>query len=560
MRSSPLILGINASHNGAACLIKGTEIVVAVQEERLSRQKRDRIYGISPARCISYCLGAAGIAPDQLDAVVLTCQQRRSSRLNDLTRNPIFRRLAREVRIFFLPNHAAHAIATFVASGFDEAAVLVADGMGSPCADFLPTEVAAYGKVDPGSSEIVSIYHADSSLLTCIAKHCVSDSKWLVEDHGCYTFGSIGGLYSAVAGKLFGDTTAAGKVMGLAAYGTPCVPISEFVNFLDNGAIKFNNTALQRFGDLQNWRTSFGEAAILAASAQAAVESSVCKLALDALSRTGLNKLCYSGGVALNCVANERLASLIGEDHLFVLPAAEDNGAAIGAAYWGLRQLTGRFQCEKYGSDALGRSYSEPEWQNAALNEGCVLEKHSDTIREAAQRLMSGQVLGVFSQGSEFGPRALGNRSLVADPRKSALRDHINLVVKKRENFRPLAPAILTPQASEWFDIKANKTAESPFMLRSLAVNARARERAPAVVHADGTARVQTVAEDSPHLLHQLVSEFHRQTGVPILINTSFNGHDEPIVETPADAIQCMHRNHIGAIVTDHGLLLPTQN
>ena len=329
---------------------------------------------------------------------------------------------------------------------------------------------------------------------------------------------------------------------------------------MDNGAIKFNNTALQRFGDLQNWRTSFGEAAILAASAQAAVESSVCKLALDALSRTGLNKLCYSGGVALNCVANERLASLIGEDHLFVLPAAEDNGAAIGAAYWGLRQLTGRFQCEKYGSDALGRSYSEPEWQNAALNEGCVLEKHSDTIREAAQRLMSGQVLGVFSQGSEFGPRALGNRSLVADPRKSALRDHINLVVKKRENFRPLAPAILTPQASEWFDIKANKTAESPFMLRSLAVNARARERAPAVVHADGTARVQTVAEDSPHLLHQLVSEFHRQTGVPILINTSFNGHDEPIVETPADAIQCMHRNHIGAIVTDHGLLLPTQN
>jgi carbamoyltransferase len=279
----------------------------------------------------------------------------------------------------------------------------------------------------------------------------------------------------------------------------------------------------------------------LAASVQSALEVAVLHLArrLKRLNPSSEN-LCYAGGVALNSVANERLIREAGFKNVHIPPAAEDSGAAIGTAYFGLWHLTGHNTRRRMIHDASGRRYSRESVSSAVRDSPEVRETITrDTITEAVERLCAGEIIGWFDGGSELGPRALGQRSIVCDPRRADGKEILNRRVKKREAFRPFAPVVLREEVEDWFELDG-APAESPFMLRVCEFKADKAARVPAVVHVDNTGRLQTVTPEANGRFYELVKKFYEETGVPVLLNTSFNVMGEPIVETPADAVACL--------------------
>jgi carbamoyltransferase len=282
--------------------------------------------------------------------------------------------------------------------------------------------------------------------------------------------------------------------------------------------------------------------------AQENLERAMLHLAKELRERTGSTRLCVSGGVGLNVTTNRRLRDEAGFDEIFVLPACHDGGNAIGAAAWGSAQiLPNRSVPQSVANYYLGRSYPEHATETktetrtgAGTGQRYETDIHTSTdgmIRRAARLLATGQAIGWYQGGSEAGPRALGNRSILADPRMTEMRDHLNICVKLREVFRPFAPVIPVEYAPSWFDLPV-----SPHMLMAARVLPGREATIPAVVHVDGTARIQTVSSMENALLHDLLIEFGRLTGVPILLNTSFNGPGEPLVETPSDALACFDR------------------
>jgi carbamoyltransferase len=255
--------------------------------------------------------------------------------------------------------------------------------------------------------------------------------------------------------------------------------------------------------------------------------------------KTGARNLVMAGGVALNCVANGKVAREAGFDNVWIQPAAGDDGIAIGCALYGHLAVQNKPRRYKISHAYFGRPYGDAEVERAmspALVRMATKQKKSDDIcRDTAQVLSEGNVVGWFQGGSEFGPRALGHRSIIADPRKAEMKDILNSRVKHRQPFRPFAPIVLAERADEIFEGKG----DSPYMLMAKNVHPAWRDRIPAIVHVDGTARVQTVTEASSPRLYRLLKEFDRLTGVPVLVNTSFNVKGEPIVETPKDAMEC---------------------
>jgi carbamoyltransferase len=251
------------------------------------------------------------------------------------------------------------------------------------------------------------------------------------------------------------------------------------------------------------------------------------------------DNLCYAGGVALNSVANERIIRESGFRNVYIMPAAEDSGTAIGAAYHGLWQLTRHNSQRRILHDAPGRTYSPADVAAVLDQAGVEVVSSSNVISDAVELLCDGKIIGWFDGGSELGPRALGQRSILCDPRRSDAKETLNRRVKMREGFRPFAPAVLLEEAANWFEF-GDTTPESPFMLRVCEVSRERRDDVPAVVHVDGTGRLQTLTRENNGRFYELVKAFFARTGVPILLNTSFNRMGQPIVETPADAIACL--------------------
>lgn len=534
----PWVLGISASHNGAVCLINGDRIVAAIQEERLTRIKRQRIEAATPALAIAYCLNAAGIGAADLDMIVVTVQGRGGGPENDVHRNRLLRTRESGVRVSYIPHHLAHAVSAFALSGFEDSAVLVIDGMGSAVADLTPAERAVAVRAVEDGFETASLYDARGTGITPLRKHLVAKGDWLdIGAQGMPRFGSLGGLYAAAAKQIFGDATEAGKVMGLAAYGTPDIPAGDFFRADDNG-FTFASHVPDAFASNARWPAERARYQDLAASAQAAIEAGVLHLAQELRRKSRSRRLCYAGGVALNGIANERLWREGGFDDVFIVPAAEDSGCAIGAAFWGLWHLTGVNTRRRLMADAAGRTYGEAEIRAAAAAAGVRIAAEGDAINAAADMIRDGRIIGWFQGGSELGPRALGQRSIVCDPRDPGMPARLNGRIKRREAFRPFAPAILREHTSDWFENGAD--ADSPFMLRVCRFWEDKRALVPAVVHADGSGRVQTLTAAANGAFHDLVAAFHTRTGVPLLLNTSFNGPGEPIVETPADALRTL--------------------
>jgi carbamoyltransferase len=534
----PWILGISASHNGGACLLRGSEIVVAIQEERLTGFKRARIFGANESLSVTYCLKHAGLSAKDLDLVVVATQGRALSAKQDILRNPQLQITRNGLAVLTISHHLAHAASAYGLSGFKEAAVLVVDGLGSPIEDFSREERSVVLTRPTDAWDHISFYFAKGRVIQPIRKHVVTGDLWLrTRATGMPTFGSLGGMYSAVAQQIFGDPMEAGQVMGLAPYGRPIYRPTDFFT-ISRQSFVFHDLVPNRYRHNRRWPQCERIYKNLASSVQSALEVAITHLVAQLRRLCPSKNLCYAGGVALNGTVNETLHRSGLFRQIFVPPAAEDSGAAIGAAFYGLWQVNPKYQPKRHVSDALGKSYERRSIERAIRPMREIVRKVSTrrVIEETVERISAGLLCGWFQGGSEFGPRALGHRSILADPREIQIKERLNALVKKRASFRPFAPSILEEEASR-FMIGTESEFSSPFMLRVCRLTPEAQALAPAISHVDGTARVHTVNPGSNPKLHALITAFARKTGVPILLNTSFNGKGEPIVETPDDAL-----------------------
>ena len=555
MTTAPWILGISASHDGAACLLHGHDLVVAIKEERVARVRRKRVLAGDPAACAIYCLQAAGLRIEDIDRVAITVQGESGASSHDLARNPLLRSVA-SARVLRVPHHAAHAVSAFAASGFRDAAVLVVDDTGSPFEDLWPSEKALVGRNAAGSWECLSTYYAEGTTLTPIDKQLYEHGAWTAGKPGMPRFRSLGGMYAAAGQQIFGQPLEGGKVMGLAPYGACRFGPQDFFDLAPDG-LRFLDTVPARISGGERWPGDRSLNCDLARSVQQALEVALLHTARQLRRKLATPRLCYAGGVALNGVANERLLGEAGFDDVFLYPAADDGGCAVGAAYWALWQMTDENAHTRMTADQGGRDYSKAEIVKAAeVVDGIRLMPTADPAGEAAARLLDGQIIGWFIGRSEFGPRALGQRSILCDPRHAAAKDELNARVKKREAFRPFAPAILREAAADWFDLACGND-DSPFMMRVSSFKAARRAAVPAVVHVDGSGRLQTVSKRDNALFYDLIAECGRRSGVPMLLNTSFNGKDEPIVETPQHALRTMLATGLDACVFSDFVAVP---
>ncbi len=526
-------------------------------------EKRARISRLEESLAVNYCLSCAGISIDQVDVIVGCYFSGVSMHGASIWRQ------GWKGRYLSIPHHLGHAIGAYVQSGFDDSAILVVDGQGGS-GDWLPAAERSVVKLTeaPGRSEkneIISIYAAGPTGLECSEKHLgqwVTNAEILSTGAGLAQFGSLGGMFSAVSDYIFGYAMDAGKVMGLAAYGQPCHPVEDFFEIDADGAFIFSDTLPRQFQTGRRWPQDQARHADLAASVQQALEQAMFHLVRQSLRLTNSSRLCLVGGCALNNVANEKIIAMNAFDEVFIMPAAEDSGPAIGAAYHGLWMLeserVNRVAVKRIVHDAPGRTYTNAEIDQAIEQVPCIREVQcEDVIDATVERLAEGKIIGWFQGGSELGPRALGQRSIIADPRRPDAKDNLNLKVKHREAFRPFAPAILEEKVGEWFQLPDHDPT-SPFMLRTFDFYPDQAKRVPGVVHQDGSGRLQTLTQIRNGRFYELVRRFDAHTGVPILINTSFNVMGEPIVETPADALFGLLYTAIDAVVIEDRMLVKT--
>lgn len=559
MPSRPWLLGVSYSHNGAACILHGDELVVAVQEERLSGIKRARIRHHEESLAVRYCLDYAGITTGDLDMLV-ACHFSSANppplSLPGSSRPP-------PRRYATLTHHLGHAYAVFATSGFTDAGVLIVDGQGGPIEHLAPEERAPLvrGRV-PGQqleTEVISLYGARDGRIVLLEKHSGEFMPGYVAEprdravRSLARFGSLGGMYSAVAELIFGDPLEAGKVMGLAPFGRPVHPGAAFVTRDDAGAFIYSDELCARYRDLAPWPDNAPLFQDLAASVQVTLEQAILSLAERTRSLSGSARLCYAGGVALNSITNQRLHDA-GFDDIFIMPAAEDSGPAIGAAYYGLAQLERRVTSRRRAGDGVGRIYPTEALTRALdTTPGVVEVARGDIVDLVVDRLVAGEILGLLHGGSELGPRALGNRSILCDARSPEAKVRLNARVKHREAFRPFAPAILLEDVDDWFVVDP-RSRTSPAMLRVLPFRPGKSELVPAASHVDHTGRVQTVEPDGS-MLRRILERYRARTGVPILVNTSFNIAGEPIVESPEDALWCLLATDLDGVVLEDRLI-----
>jgi carbamoyltransferase len=555
------ILGTGLSHDGSSCLMRNGEIVVGVEKERLTRKKHD---GFNDKLTLEYCLETEGITWRDIDLLVENNTKNRFE-LEDQRR-----RLGREIPDFVpqinIPHHLAHAYSAIGTSAFLDATVVVIDGRGSSldnCFDaapqVIPSEVSDV-PVDCRDEwfEKVSIYAFRNGRMETVFK----DFSRLTSpniDRTQFPLAppsmehSLGEFYGGVSRYVFNKDFQMGKLMGLAPYGRPNMfPNEGFV--LRDGRAFINYDSLPRVpleldGKFYERPDCFQVYADLAYWAQKELEEALLYLFKTARELTRSRNVAYAGGVALNAVGNRRLLQESSFENFYFQPAAADNGLAIGCCYYGWLEVLKKSSVRHTGMSAFGRIYDTEQCSQAIASLGVEFSvaEPKDIITATAQLLADGKTVGWFQGPSEFGPRALGHRSILADPRRAEMKDFINGRVKLREEFRPFAPSVAEADSPAYF--KGNY--DSPYMILVMDVNPEWRDRLPAVVHRDGTARVQTVSERLNPRYYQLLKEFERIAGIPILLNTSFNRRGMPIVETPAEAVKFFAESALHALVID---------
>ena len=560
------ILGVSCDyHDSSAALLLDGQLVAAASEERFSRKKHDSAI---PSLTIAWCLEHAGIQARDLDYVVfyekplLKFDRIIATSVDYYPRAlPFFReallswfseklwiksRLLKSLgvpsdKVLFCEHHLAHAASAFYCSGFPEAAILTVDGIGE----------WATATIGEGRDREIRLPF---------------EIRW---PH------SLGLLYSVFTAFLgFEVNEGEYKVMGMAPYGTPRYmdKVWKLVHTSEDGAIEldldyfsYHLTSRRAFSD--KFLTLFGEPrspeamdqdqhyADIAASLQKVTEEILLRMARAAASRSGSKRLVMAGGVALNCVANGRIQDEAGIDELFVQPAAGDGGAALGAALWAWHTVLGKPRGAALAHVSWGRAVQSPEIQTELERTGAagvVLKSEEALLDRATEDLLSGKVIG-WSQGRfEWGPRALGHRSILADPRRGETRDLVNTKIKFRETFRPFAPSLTEECAARYFEQPLDRQPTAKFMLRTAAVRSAMRDQIPAVTHVDGSARPHLVERVANPLYFDLIRRFGDATGDPILLNTSFNLRGEPIVASAADALSTFFRSGLDVLYLEN--------
>jgi carbamoyltransferase len=549
-----LNLGINYSgmHDSSACIVRDGELLFAVAEERLSRNKHD---GGFPALAIRACLEFAKARPDELDFICQGWSAPRTGFLHDLKcmatgKQPAdarallnttrhfasmwhqrggenrFRQLfgPTKARFRFVDHHVAHAISAYAYSGFDDAAVLVLDGR--------------------GAWEATSLWRGIGGKL---------EHLWTIPWPN-----SLGLFYAQFTQYLgFHPYSDEWKVMGLAPYGEPGTNLREFIVPDDNPYRVAAKTLIghdsapcaaieARLGPKRQPESEIdARHKNLAFAVQDACEQAMMTLAQAAVKETGCRNLCLAGGVALNSKGNGKILASGIVDRIFVQPAAGDDGVCLGAALAPYLDAGGTLPVKKMRHAYLGPESSDAEIEKAIQTYKLRAARMEDPADTAAELLASGKILGWFQGRMEFGPRALGSRSILADPRDPEMNAKVNNAVKFREWWRPFAPSLLAEVADQYLE----SSTDSPFMILTAQVKPEKRAVIPAVTHADGSARPQTVERDTSPLYWRLIDAFGRRTGVPVVMNTSFNLRGEPIVCTPTDAVRTFFSSGMDALV-----------
>jgi carbamoyltransferase len=589
------ILGLSAYyHDSAACLVIDGVIIAAAQEERFTRKKHDAAF---PVHAIKYCLQEAKIEPADLDHVVfydkpflkferlfetylafapkgfksfatslpvwLKDKLFQKSVISDAFKDAFNKDIDWTSKLLFSEHHLSHASSAFFPSPFEEAAVLTMDGVG----EWTTTSLAI------GSGNTLSVH------------------KEINFPH------SLGLLYSAFTYYTgFKVNSGEYKVMGLAPYGEPkyaklikdhLIDIKEDGSFhMDMSYFSYCTDLTMtndKFDDLFGGPPRQSEGALtqremdLAASVQAVTEEVVIKLAKGIRKSTNQKNLCLAGGVALNCVANGKLMRENVFDNIWIQPASGDAGGAIGAALGAYHLMLNKPRTVLSGDamkgSYLGPNYAQEDIEQRLKDAGAVFSVVSEDIMltDTAQALADDKAIGWHQDRMEFGPRALGTRSILADARSAKVQKQLNLKVKYRESFRPFAPSVLHEHVSEWFDLDCY----SPYMLLVADVNKKkqiamtgeqqnlfgidklnvTRSDIPAVTHVDYSARIQTVHQKTNPKFHQLITKFYELTGCPVIVNTSFNVRGEPIVNTPEDAFNCFMGSELDLLVIGNCVL-----
>jgi carbamoyltransferase len=547
------VLGIGLSHNGAACLLKDGRIEVAIEKERLTRVKND---GGNDRAAIDYCLSAAGIKQSDLAVIVQNANFGSFAYGNQWYRG--FRALSKMIPVVTISHHLAHACSAFFLSPFEEAAVLTVDGCGNAFEDCMDLDGAILAERPAGDLaslwfEKDSYYAASGTGLQPLYKDFSPFGRLGCDYpmHPTTTRHSIGGLYAGASTYVFGNHGDLGKLMGLAPYGRPGTLKAEIFDVRD-GRVFMNYDWIDAFTDRvrsePDFKARFQYFADVALMVQKEIERALLAVVRHRHRLHPVDNLCFAGGVALNAVANQRILRETPFKRVFVPPAADDSGLAVGCAYYGWHHVLQQRRILHDGTPFFGRRYGTADFDRvaeAAATE-LVVERPADMIAAAADLLAAGRTLAWFDGGSEFGPRALGHRSILADARRPELRDYINANVKFREDFRPFAPSVLAEDAADYFELSG----DSPYMLFVVSVREAWRDKIGAVVHVDGTARVQTVRREGDPRFHALLSAFKERTSVGMLLNTSLNRRGEPLVETPAEALTLVRETGL------HGLAI----
>lgn len=549
------ILGISCFyHDSAACLVKDGAIVAAAQEERFNRIKNSCEF---PINAINFCIQKAEITFDDIDHIgfyekpffkfyrVLSNHLKDwpFSFLNFLDTMPKWLQdrliipliLEKDVgfkgKVLFIKHHLSHASSAFLVSPFEEAAILTCDGVGE-----WATLTCGFGRGND-------------------VKIC----KELRYPN------SLGLLYTALTAYLgFAANQEEGTVMALASYGNPryldkfkkifnIKPDGSFIIDasyfgFNKGSKMYSRKFINTFGKDRKSGDKIEERhRDIAASLQKFVEEILINIARTLYDETKIDKLCLAGGSFLNCVANNKILEETSFKEVFIQPAAGDAGGALGVASYIYHAILKRPRQHVMTHAYLGPEFSATEIKRALLISNLNFKEldESGLIKNIAEKLANNEIVGWFQGRLEFGPRALGNRSILANPRNPNIKELLNSKVKKREPFRPYAPAVLEERADEFFEMRCR----SPFMLLAPRIKTEKKGLIPGVVHVDGTARVQTVSKDTNQRLWKLIKEFENITGIPMIINTSFNLRGEPIVCTPEDAINSFKKSEIDCLV-----------
>jgi carbamoyltransferase len=555
VRRRPLVVvGLSASHDASACVMVDGRVEAAIQLERITRVKHDGVGYLCDEQAASYVLEAAGLRPTDVDAFAFNAQPLMPGWVGLGQPCPadgfrLFDPFSKSS--FFVSHHLCHGYSALYGCNFEQATVLVADGSGGSvheaddCVLDGPAlrEYLASGERGqapaPAALHVISTYAFGGHGLRLVNREFGSSFNVRIGSS------SLGEAYAAVSQYIFGNWQDSGKLMGLAPYGKAGPAEDTFLVEGPDGLLNFGSAWKNRFRQASGPREPLKHRD-LAARVQRDLEEALLQRARLAIRATGFKNVAYAGGLALNCVANERIARETDATALFVFPASHDAGISIGAAAALHHRLTGSVaRCSGTYSDALGRVYGRRDFRWALQRHADLLKIEPLNIADLAQRLASGKLVGWFQGGSEFGPRALGHRSILADPRDAATWQRINSEVKYREDFRPFAPMVPVERASEFFELDS----AAPFMTRTVPVRPWQREKLGAVTHVNGSARVQTVAAAEEPLVHALLVAFGELTGVPVLLNTSLNVRGQPLVETPLQALELLLATHLDLLV-----------